>query len=102
MKNHKSPLGWLAALLICVGSIKTPAQSNNQPASNSGAPDSAQAAPSTSEPSDQEKPSNQVVQMSAFEVITTQGNGCVATTAATACKTDQALMDIPQADIVVT
>ena len=102
MKNHKSPLGWLAALLICVGPSNAPAQTNSQTASNSGTSDSAQAAPSTPAPSDQENPINQVVQMSAFEVITTQGNGYVATTAATAFKTDQALMDIPQGDVVVT
>jgi len=43
-----------------------------------------------------------VVQMSSFEVTTTQGSGYTASTAATAFKTDQPLMDIPQGDIVVT
>jgi outer membrane receptor protein involved in Fe transport len=44
----------------------------------------------------------QPVQMSTFEVTTTQGRGYVATTSATGFKTDQPLMDIPQGDIVVT
>jgi len=40
--------------------------------------------------------------MSSFEVTTTQGQGYVSGNAATAFKTDQQLMDIPQADVVVT
>ena len=44
----------------------------------------------------------QIVEMSQFEVTTTQGHGYVSTNAATGFKTDEALMNLPQADIVVT
>jgi len=42
------------------------------------------------------------VRMSAFEVTTTQGTGYTSTNSANAFKTNQSLMDIPQADVVVT
>src|SRR5580700_4296492 len=45
---------------------------------------------------------DQVVQMSAFEVTTTQGHGYVSSNAAEAFKTNESLMDIPQIDVVVT
>jgi len=56
-------------------------------------------APSSSE---QNGPQEPLVKMSAFEVTTTQGHGYVSTNAAAALKTSEQLMDIPQADIVVT
>ncbi len=43
-----------------------------------------------------------IVNMSAFEVTTTQGHGYVSTNAASAFKTNESLMNIPQGDIVVT
>jgi outer membrane receptor protein involved in Fe transport len=46
--------------------------------------------------------SDQVVQMSSFVVRTTQGLGYVDANAASALKTDQALLDIPQAVVVLT
>ena len=45
---------------------------------------------------------DQVVQMSAFEVTTTQGHGYTSTNAASALKTNQSLMDIPQSILVVS
>jgi len=47
-------------------------------------------------------PSDQLVQMSAFEVATTQGHGYVATNAATALKTNESIMDIPQGVTVMS
>jgi iron complex outermembrane receptor protein len=53
-------------------------------------------------PSNPPNNSEQVVMMSQFEVTTTQGAGYVADNSARGMKTDQPLIDIPQADIVVT
>ena len=55
-------------------------------------------------PSDQAVPGRQeeIVKMSAFEVQTTQGHGYVATNAATALKTNESIMDIPQSIYVIT
>jgi iron complex outermembrane receptor protein len=47
-------------------------------------------------------PDNQVVQMSSFEVTSTQGKGYVSSNAARGFKTDQSLLEIPQTDIVMT
>ena len=49
-----------------------------------------------------EAPTNEVVTMSQFEVTTTQGHGYTTGNSAIAFKTNESLMDIPQADIVVT
>ena len=46
--------------------------------------------------------SNQIVQMNAFEVTTTQGHGYVSTNATEGLKTNQPMMDIPQSVLVVT
>ena len=63
---------------------------------------SAQTAPSETNPPGTADQSEQVVRMSQFEVTTTQGQGYVSSNAARAFKTDQALLDVPQADIVLT
>ena len=66
-------------------------------------PATAQVAPDKATPaSDQAESAGEVVQMSQFEVTTTQGAGYVASNSARGMKTDQPLLDIPQADIVVT
>ena len=59
----------------------------------------AQSAPA---PSEAGTPSDQVVRMSQFEVTTTAGEGYLSNNAARGFKTDQSLLEIPQADIVVT
>ena len=56
-------------------------------------------APAAAAPSEQ---SDAIVQMSMFEVTTTQGHGYVATNAATALKTNESLMDIPQTVLVMS
>ena len=86
MINHKSPPGRVLVLLLSLGSAELSAQTNA----------------GTSTDSDQQSSANQIVQMSTFEVTTTQGSGYVASTTASAFKTNQSLMDIPQGDIVVT
>ena len=47
-------------------------------------------------------PNDQIVQMSAFEVSTTQGKGYATPNSARGFKTDQSLLEIPQTDIVMT
>jgi len=59
----------------------------------------AQTAASPTEPT---SPNDNIVQMSSFEVTTTQGKGYMLPNAAHGFKTDQSLMEIPQADIVLT
>jgi len=48
------------------------------------------------------KQSDEVVQMSAFEVTTTKGHGYVATNSASAFKSTEQLLDIPQQDTVIS
>src|ERR1700691_2588227 len=100
MNKPSRKFGWLAALLMSVGSANLPAQTNDQANPGAGAP--APAGQTTPAAPGQPEENERVVKMSAFEVTTTQGSGDVATTAATAFKTDQPLMDIPQGDVVVT
>jgi len=74
----------LRLVAACVASVATSALAQTQ-------------APTAAEP-----PPEQVVQMSAFEVTTTQGHGYTSTNAASALKTNQSLMDIPQSILVVS
>jgi iron complex outermembrane receptor protein len=86
MKNRTFLFGWLTALLALGGSADL----------------TAQLAPTAPSASDQPQQNEQIVKMSAFEVLTTQGTGYVATTAAMGFKTHDSEMDIPQGDIVIT
>lgn len=88
MNINKSLVAGLAAMFVFAGSVSLPAQTSVQPATNS-AP---QAPPSGEE----------VVTMSQFEVTTTQGHGYLANESAMAFKTNEALINIPQGDILVT
>ena len=45
---------------------------------------------------------DQIVKMSALEVVTTQGHGYVSTNAAEGFKSNESLLDIPQAGVVIT
>ena len=74
-------LASLAAAALALGSNRLPAQSAPQAVAT---------------------PSDQVVQMSAFEITTTPGHGYVATNTAEGFKTNSSLLDIPQIDTVVT
>jgi outer membrane receptor for ferric coprogen and ferric-rhodotorulic acid len=80
------------AVNFAIASIPVLGQSTNTVSNGSSQPDQGES---------QQNP-GEVVTMSQFEVTTTQGHGYVANNAATAFKTDEKLMDIPQADIVVT
>jgi outer membrane receptor for monomeric catechols len=70
------------------------------------APISAQEAPKTEDPGpsavEAKQSDDNVVQLSHFEVTTTQDKGYVTTNAATGFKTNQPLLSIPQAITVVT
>lgn len=81
MKTHRHRIGLLAAAAALAAPAYTFAQTAPAP-----------------DPSSQE----QVVQMSQFEVTTTQGHGYAAPTSAAAFKTNEALINIPQSVQVVT
>ncbi len=53
-------------------------------------------------PAASETQSEKIIELSRFEVTTTQDRGYVATNAASAFKTRERLLDIPQVDVVVT
>ena len=101
MTTHKSALAWLAALFVSVGSSSLPAQTNaTQTNAAPGQPqadvDIAVAGPTS------ENPNETPILMSAFRVNTTQDTGYVDSHSATAFKTDQALITIPQPVLVIT
>jgi len=80
-----------AAGLLCfylLGAFGSASLALGQPASAEGAASSA--------------PTDQIVQMSQFDVTTTQGAGYMATNAASALKTNEPIMSIPQQIIIVT
>ena len=65
-------------------------------------PSWAQTADAGNGASEANSPSDQIVQMSQFEVTTTQGSGYMATNAASGLKTNESIMQIPQQIIVIT
>ncbi len=62
----------------------------------------AQTVATPGQPAATEAPPEKIIEMSKFEVRTTQGRGYVATNSATGMKTNEPLMDIPQAVVVIT
>ena len=85
MKNPKSSYLWLTALCLSAGSAALSAQTT---------------APAGLTPAAAN--SDQVVQMSQFVVQTTQGMGYVDANSVSGFKTNQSLLDIPQAELVLT
>lgn len=82
-----------AALARIVGPVAAVLIASSPLAAQTAPAPSAAAAPASQD---------QIVQMSAFQVTTTQGVGYVEGNAAGAFKTNESLMDIPQADVVMT
>jgi hypothetical protein len=85
MKNYQVLFGRAAALCLAFGSAATSAQTSAPSDTNSGSP-----------------AGEEVVKMSQFEVTTTQGHGYIANESATAFKTNEQLINVPQGDILVT
>ena len=80
MKITIPTLNWFAVVLVLVGAVRLKGQT-------------------VSQNSDQQE---QVVQMSQFIVTTTQGMGYVDANAVSGFKTNQALLDVPQAEFIFT
>ena len=83
MKHHKAIFGLFSALLVSAASAQTTGAASTTATAG-------------------EQANADVIQMSQFEVTTTQGHGYKAPTSAAAFKTNEEMMNIPQGVVVVT
>jgi hypothetical protein len=88
MTRHHSLLAWLGTLAVSLGSSSAGAQTGSAEGTNSSP--------------EGESSSGVPIMMSTFEVNSTQDTGYVTKNSATAFKTDEALISIPQPVLVVT
>ena len=94
MSTHK---GFALVRFLAPFAVITTAFAQGSPPSDTGG-----ASPSVPGPAPGQAPAGDLVQMSRFEVTTTQGKGYTATNSVGGFKTSEKLLDIPQVDLVVT